>query len=323
MTDKLLKGNIITSADDLTFPNLTEYIESLSSLKEIENQYVSALRKEETVYHRLYANKLVEYQQTVCNFDNLYLLENDFLKLKRYLYDLKENHGIILPVSLSKRRKNFIGLNQKIRLTLLKALDNPKDKTASLSQILDTLGFRIIVGNKNNTSRDEQDSVDTCYLVLNVVIMFFIDLGYTPIELNFNKAPFNPKEHPDVVLPSNTANVLPGFEIYVKDYIRYPKKNGYQSLHVVFKTDTGLSFEIQIRTHAMHYRAEFDKANHDGYNEEKYKRVKIIFDPLKTNIMGYKAFLDPNSDKEKPKLIIMDQIGLTSSDIADPFNVIF
>ena len=73
----------------------------------------------------------------------------------------------------------------------------------------------------------------------------------------------------------------------------------------------------------MHYRAEFEKANHDGYNEEKYKSVKIIFDPLKTNIMGYKAILDPDSDEKNPKLIIMDQIGLTSSDIADPFNVIF
>ena len=324
MTDKLfLEGKIVTSANDLTFPNLTNYIESLSSLKEIEDRYVSALRKEGTIYHRLYANKLIEYQQTVRNHDNLFLLESDFLRLKQHLYELKEVQKVELPISLTKRRKNFIGLNEKIRLTLLKALDNPHDKTASLSQILDTLGFRIIVGNRNNSARDEQNSVDTCYLILNAVIMFFIDLGYTPVELNFNKEEFNHAEHPNVVFPSNTAIILPGFEIYVKDYIKYPKKNGYQSLHVVFKTDTGLSFEIQIRTHAMHYCAEFEKANHDGYNEEKYKNVKIVFDPLKTNIMGYKAILDPNSDKKNPKLIIMDQIGLTSSDIADPFNVIF
>ncbi len=319
MTDKLLlEGKIVSSAKDLTFPNLTEYIESLHSLKEIEDKYVSALRKEGTIYHRLYANKLIEYQQAVRNFDNLFLLESDFLKLKRHLFELKETEEIALPISLTKRRKNFIGLNEKIRLTLLKALDNPYDKTASLSQILDTLGFRIIIGNRNNGSQDEQNSVDTCYLILNAVIMFFIDLGYTPVELNFNKEDFNHADHPDVVLPSNTATVLPGFKLYVKDYVKYPKKNGYQSLHVVFKTDTGLSFEIQIRTHAMHYRAEFEKANHDGYNYEKYKSVKIIFDPLKTNIMGYKAILDSNK-----KLIIMDQIGLTSSDIADPFNVIF
>ena len=319
MTDKLLlEGKIVSSAKDLTFPNLTEYIESLHSLKEIEDTYVPALRKEGTIYHRFYANKLIEYQQTVRNFDNLFLLESNFLKLKRHLFELKETEEITLPISLTKRRKNFVALNEKIRLTLLKALDNPYDKTASLSQILDTLGFRIVIGNQNNGARDEQNSVDTCYLILNTVIMFFIDLGYTPVELNFNKEDFNHAEYPDIVLPGNTAIILPGFELYVKDYIKYPKKNGYQSLHVVFKTDTGLFFEIQIRTQSMHYRAEFGKANHDNYNEEKYKNVKISFDPLKTNIMGYKVIL--NSDK---KLIIMDQIGLTSSDIADPFNVIF
>lgn len=324
MTKELLmKGGIVLSAKDLTFPNLSKYIESLPSLKEIEDSYVSALRKEGTIYHRLYANKLLEYQQTVRNHDNLFLLESDFLKLKRHLFELKKSQDFALPISLTKRRKNFIGLNEKIRLTLLKALDNPYDKTASLSQILDTLGFRIIIGNRNNGSQDEQDSVDSCYMILNAVIMFFIDLGYTPVELYFNKEDFNHADHPDVILPSNTATILPGFENYVKDYVKHPKKNGYQSLHIVFKTDTGVSFEIQIRTHAMHYRADFEKANHDGYNREKYKDVKIIFDPLKTNIMGYKAILDPSSPKEKPRLIIMDQIGLTSSDIADPFNVIF
>lgn len=315
----------IKSPEDLKFPDLREYIESLSSLKEIETKYVSALRKINSVYHKLYANKLIEYQETVCNFDNLFLLESDFLKLKQHLCEFKKSSEIILPVSLTKRRKNFIGLNEKIRYTLLKSLDNSQDKTASLSQILDILGFRIIVGNQKNSTKDELDSVDCCYTILNELFRFFIDLGYSPVELNFNKENFVNSKHPNVVLPSTTSYILPGLEIYVKDYIRYPKENGYQSLHVVFKTNSGLSFEIQIRTHSMHYRAEFEKANHTEYNEEKYKDVKIVFDPLKTNIMGYKAIPDFSSDKDKenPKLIIMDQIGLTSSDIADPFNIIF
>ena len=99
MTKELLmKGEIVLSAKDLTFPNLSKYIESLPSLKEIEDCYVSALRKEGTIYHRLYANKLLEYQQTVRNHDNLFLLESDFLKLKRHLFELKKSQDFALPI---------------------------------------------------------------------------------------------------------------------------------------------------------------------------------------------------------------------------------
>lgn len=303
--------------NNLTFPNLTKRIENLPTLKSIEDAYVKDLRKEENIFNKLYANKLIEYQETVRNPEFLFLLEHDFLKLKKHLFEFKKSNDIVLPISLTKRRKAFIGLNEKIRLTLLKSLEDKEDKTSSLSQISDLLGFRIIVGNSNNSTKDEQVSVDTCYTILNELIFFFVNSGYNLEELNFNKEKFNSSEHPDVVLPYNT--VLRGFENYVKDYIRYPKSNGYQSLHVVFKVTNGLLFEIQIRTQSMDYRAEYAKANHKNYNENKYKNVKIIFDPFKTNITGYKAI----EDKETKKLIIMDQIGLTSSSIADPFNIIF
>lgn len=303
-------------ATHLTFPNLTEYIESLHSLSEINDSYISELTKG-NVYHLAYANKLREYRD-ILNLDNLFHLENDFFKLKKSILNFKIENGIDLPISITKRRKNFIGLNEKIRLSLLKALKEPSN-TTSLSQILDILGFRIIIGNENNTLADEQNSVDLCYTIINNVIIFFIELGYTPIQIDFKKSHFDKGSFPNLVLPSNTEHILPGFENCVKDYIKYPKSNGYQSLHIVFQTKTGgLSFEIQVRTQAMQYHAEYDIASHLLYNEKKYKDVKITFDPLKTNIKGYKAQLDPNNN-----LVIVDQIGLTSSDISDPFNIIF
>ena len=52
-----------------------------------------------------------------------------------------------------------------------------------------------------------------------------------------------------------------------KDYIAFPKPNGYKSLHTTVVTPKAGIVEIQIRTEEMHRRAQFGIASHMSYKQ--------------------------------------------------------
>lgn len=60
-----------------------------------------------------------------------------------------------------------------------------------------------------------------------------------------------------------------------KDYISFPKPNGYQSLHTtVFTPDAGI-VEMQIRTEEMHQKAQYGIASHMSYKQINPKVQKM------------------------------------------------
>ncbi len=65
-----------------------------------------------------------------------------------------------------------------------------------------------------------------------------------------------------------------------KDYITYPKANGYRSLHSFLYAQSGMGFEIQIRTKEMDYESEYGTASHWSYktvNNSSFTSVESPF----------------------------------------------
>lgn len=283
----------------MQFPSLAEYLYSSSSMEEVWEKYILGLRQSDSLYLKSYANKLEEFQ-AMKEESKLIELEQEFCWLKQHLRLLQKDLGVHLL--LTRRQKDFLGLNEKIRLFM--------KKEEPLEKVRDFLGFRIVLCSEE---KDSMQTIEATYKVLNRIIKFFVG------ERNFLMAEAEPlvdlgfdiNEHPDIIIPEESL-ILPGCENNVKDYIKNPKGNGYQGLHLIFvKQKDGIVFEIQIRTMAMHVRAEEGSAKHEMHKDTRYEGENIEVDFSKVKISGFVA----TNDK-----VICDTIGLSKS--IDPFNVL-
>ncbi|MEY3470726.1 MAG: hypothetical protein RLZZ223_76 [Candidatus Parcubacteria bacterium] len=65
----------------------------------------------------------------------------------------------------------------------------------------------------------------------------------------------------------------------VKDYISNPKDNGYQSIHTTVRDkETGVIFEVQIRTEEMHEYCEYGIASHWTYKQKSSLNTHSFID---------------------------------------------
>jgi GTP pyrophosphokinase len=82
-----------------------------------------------------------------------------------------------------------------------------------------------------------------------------------------------------------------------KDYIAMPKFNMYQSLHTTVIGPGGKPVELQIRTQAMHRRAEYGIAAHWKYKEQKGLAVAEPGDEM----MWLRQLLDWQREAQEPE----------------------
>ena len=86
---------------------------------------------------------------------------------------------------------------------------------------------------------------------------------------------------------------LPG---RIKDFIAFPKPNGYRSLHTTIFTGDGSIVEIQIRTPEMHREAEYGIASHVNYKN------KLDNESENKNLLWIKNLLPTAHNKENSKI---------------------
>jgi GTP pyrophosphokinase len=116
----------------------------------------------------------------------------------------------------------------------------------NLDHIVDVVALRVIITPKTSPEDDENDSdrgVWLCYHILGLV------------------------QHLDGFQPVPTR---------VKDYISFPKPNGYQSLHTALILN-GQKIEVQIRTNMMHQVAEYGMASHWAYTDGKRRNNGNVY----------------------------------------------
>lgn len=89
----------------------------------------------------------------------------------------------------------------------------------------------------------------------------------------------------------------------IKDYIAFPKPNGYRSIHTTVFTGDGGILEIQIRTREMHQEAEFGIASHVFYKggaEEVHGRRQLGLEWLR-NLLPFMPGKGKTSEKESQR----------------------
>jgi guanosine-3',5'-bis(diphosphate) 3'-pyrophosphohydrolase len=94
----------------------------------------------------------------------------------------------------------------------------------------------------------------------------------------------------------NRWNPIPG---RFKDYVAMPKFNMYQSLHTTVIGPAGKPVELQIRTFAMHRRAEYGIAAHWKYKEDM-RSGHIDEDGSRSDMQWMRQLLDWQSEVEDP-----------------------
>lgn len=244
--------------------SLQEHLYAHNTVPEILESYIKELSSSSEVEKIMHANKLISYKNVIS--DKTYL--RDMRIFFDRIFNLLTKTHPNLRFSIAGRKKSLISTEKKILQYL--------ELNRSLDLIRDFFAFRIIIyGN------DSLDLIQHCYHVIAEIIELGIANGFTPCD----RLPLLGVE--DLNEHKNTYFTNFKYKHFIKDYICFPKANGYQSLHLVLVDTKGRYLEIQVRTIDMHAKIESGIANHEDYKKSKYN-LNFPLEREKINLEGYR-----------------------------------
>lgn len=243
---------------------LQEHLYKYGTVSEILESYIKELSDSTNIDDNMHANKLIRYQNVIN--DKTYL--RDMRTFFNRTFDSLTKSHPKLRFSIAGRKKSLISTERKI-LQYLKL-------GHSLDLIRDFFAFRIILFGDNSLNL-----IEHCYKVIEEIIELGISNGFTPCE----RLPLLGVD--DISKHHNEYFSKFKYKQYIKDYICFPKSNGYQSLHLVMVDTKGRYLEIQVRTLDMHSFIESGIANHEDYKKSKYK-LELPIEREKINVDGYR-----------------------------------
>ena len=286
----MARDEILTS-----FPDINEAFKGKTSLGDACYDYVDILNDTKIYHNNLYANKLLYFNAIE---DKLERLKEEIEAFQAWIDDWCKKHNC--EVIFMIRRKGFIEFNKKIRLFLLDGLD--------LDLIRDLLGIRIILC---TDKVDTLASIRLNYSFMNDSIKFFAIVQKCLCLYTEPKSGKSLNKFSDIasqIYIPETSYLEPLFQSKVKDYVLDPKEDGYQSLHAYVKTMDGFTFELQVRTYAMHLWAGL---YHSIHKAERYSETNINLNPENIMLQGVSFDTEGN--------LIEDDIGLFNG--IDLFNL--
>ena len=236
----------------------TEY-----NIPDVLEKYVAELSAKNDLQSQIHANKWRSYLTRIQ--DKSYLKE-----IRRFFdetYKLIQNGYPELKFLIEGRRKSVISTEKKILYY--------SSQNKSLDLIRDFFAFRIVI-----YGMDEETLIKHCYNITKDIIEYSVKRGFTPCDRLPLMGVKSDTEH------SNELFSKFPYKQYIKDYICFKKKNGYESIHFAIVDSQGRHLEIQIRTFKMHAYAEAGNAHHKGYKNQRYEDDFPI-DRKKIKVYGY------------------------------------
>jgi len=233
---------------------------------------------------------------------------------------MNDTQGSSIDINLLARRKS-------LESDLTKILSKSCDNRYGSANIRDRFGLRAILLNDFPTREEANKYI---YDIFDAICGIFggqnrqMKKAFTEwcaqkfqLPIDFWNSSFSkdmleklPLIPPDALVIWSTLNIPFSIE-YVKDFIKEPKENGYQSLQFTMIIQMysnvlpGCQLEVQLRTKEMHSIAVSGTACHDDYKEgfgnenvQKLNKVFTVDDFSKLNIIGFKGYNSPDDDHD-------------------------